>query len=412
MHLNLSTTYLDVKFQNPFILASAPPTATGDMVRRAFEAGWGGAVIKTLIHEPVHNLPNRFAVIRNGSRIIGFENLELLSEQSPDRWYKDIAAIKADFPHCPIIGSIMGTADSPEQWLSLARGCQDAGADLLELNFSCPHGYPERGRGAAIGQNPDYAARITGWLATCRDITIPIIPKLTSAVADIRHIAEELARAGAHGFCAINTVPSFFGFDLHTLRPKPDIDGMTSYGGYSGPGIKPIALRAVSEICQSPGLPVMASGGIANGFDAAEFMLLGTPVVQVGTEVMLRGFGLVDRMQQELREFMGWHGFATPADFIGRCREKATSFEKLTGDGDCRPCLLAEQCTHCGVCHTACRDGGYQAIRWSGGLPEVDQAVCTGCSLCSHVCPTGAIRMKVRLHNRRKQDGDCTPVAN
>ncbi len=395
MPSDLSTTYLDVTFQNPFILASAPPTSTGDMVRRAFEAGWAGAVIKTLINEPVHNLPNRFAVIRNGGRITGFENLELLSEQTPEQWYQDIATIKADFPHCPIIGSIMGTADSPDQWLSLARGCQDAGADLLELNFSCPHGYPERGRGAAIGQNPDYAARITGWLASCKDITLPIIPKLTAAVADIRHIAEELALAGAHGFCAINTVPSFFGFDLHTLRPKPDIGGMTSYGGYSGPGIKPIALRAVSELCQSPGLPVMASGGVANGFDAAEFMLLGAPVVQVGTEVMLRGFGLVGSMLQEMREFMGWHGFATPADFIGRCRNAATSFEKLSADGDCRPHLFADRCTKCGACHTACRDSGYQSISWNGALPDIDQAACTGCSLCSHVCPVGAIRMNV-----------------
>ena len=393
MNTDLSTTYLGVNFRNPFILASAPPTATGDMVRRAFEAGWGGAVIKPLIHEPVRNLPNRFAVIRNGGRITGFENLELLSEQPPDQWYKDIAAIKADFPQCPIIGSIMGAADSPDQWLSLARGCQDAGADLLELNFSCPHGYPERGRGAAIGQNPDYAARITSWLANCNDITLPIIPKLTSAVADIRHIAEELAQAGAHGFCAINTIPSFFGFDLHTLRPKPDIGGMTSYGGYSGRGIKPIALRAVSEICQSPGLPVMASGGIANGFDAAEFMLLGAPLVQVGTEAMLRGFGLVDRLQREMREFMAWHGFTTPADFIGRCRNTAVSFEKLSGNNSCRPQLLADRCTSCGACRTACRDSGYQAISWNGGLPDIDPAVCTSCSLCSHVCPTGAISM-------------------
>lgn len=393
MHSDLHTTYLGVTFQNPFILASAPPTATGDMLRRAFEAGWGGAVIKTLSHEPVHNLPNRFATIRNGNRITGFENIELLSEQTPEEWYRAIAVVKADFPHCPIIGSIMGSADSPDEWLSLARGCQDAGVDLLELNFSCPHGYPERGRGAAIGQNPEYAARITRWLATCTDITIPIIPKLTAAVADIRHIAGKLSQAGAHGFCAINTIPSFFGFDLHTLRPKPDIGGMTSYGGYSGPGIKPIALRAVSELCQSPGLPVMASGGIASGFDAAEFMLLGASVVQVATEVMLRGFGVVDRMQQELGEFMAWHGFTRPADFIGRCRDRVTSFGKLSGAQGCRPQLRADRCTNCGACRTACRDGGYQAISLNNNLPVIDPAVCAGCSLCSHVCPSGAIRM-------------------
>jgi dihydropyrimidine dehydrogenase (NAD+) subunit PreA len=394
MHPDIRTTYLGVNFQNPFILASAPPTGTGDMVRRAFEAGWGGAVIKTLTRDPVHNRPNRFAAMRTGNVVTGFENLELLSEKTPDEWYRDITVIKADFPHCRIIGSIMGNAESPDEWLSLARGCQDAGVDLLELNFSCPHGYPERGRGAAIGQNPEYAARITNWLTTCRDITIPIVPKLTAAVANIRFVGEELARAGAHGFCAINTIPSFFGFDLRTLRPKPDIGGMTSYGGYSGPGIKPIALRAVSELCQSPGLPVMASGGISSGFDAAEFMLLGAPAVQVGTQVMLRGYGIVKTMQRELQEFMAWHEFTCTADFIGLCRDKATTFSLLPFDQNCRPHLSEKRCTKCGLCLAACRDGGYQAISLdSGGLVTVNTDACTGCSLCSHVCPTGAIEM-------------------
>jgi Pyruvate/2-oxoacid:ferredoxin oxidoreductase delta subunit len=169
---------------------------------------------------------------------------------------------------------------------------------------------------------------------------------------------------------------------------------MTSYGGYSGSGIKPIALRAVSELCQSPGLPVMACGGIVNGFDAAEFMLLGAPVVQVGTEVMLRGFGIVDKMQQDLREFMEWHDFASPADFIGRCRDRATGFGELSGDHSCRPRLLADRCNKCRACRTACFDGGYQAISWNDEQPVFDQVVCTGCSLCSNVCPTGAISMK------------------
>ncbi len=389
----MNTSYLGISFNNPFVLASAPPTATGDMVRRAFEEGWSGAVIKTITRDPVKNLSNRFTSIKTNDRIWGFENLELLSEQTPEQWFRDIAAIKGDFPDCPIIASIMGNTTSPDEWIYLALGCQDAGADLLELNFSCPHGYPERGRGAAIGQNPDYAAKITGWLKNCKQINLPVIPKLTAAVANIRHIAEELAMAGADGFCAINTIPSFFGFDLYTLNPRPDICGMTSYGGYSGSGIKPIALRAVSELCQSPGLPVMASGGISNGFDAAEFMLLGSPLVQIGTEVMLHGFGVVRKMQRELQEFMDWHEFKAVSDFVGLCRNKVTSFAALSNDRQSRPILKQESCNGCGGCIIACRDGGYQAISIDNGTPVINDKLCTGCSLCSNVCPSGAIEM-------------------
>lgn len=390
--MSISVSCCGITFENPFVLASAPPTAGPDMIRRAFEVGWSGAVIKTLIPEPVNNLQNRFAVIRHGNRITGFENLELLSEITPEAWYAAIADLKREFPTKVLIGSIMGDARSPDQWISMARGCQEAGADMLELNFSCPHGYPERGKGAAIGQNLDYAAQITRWVKECPDIRIPVIPKLTAAVADIRHIAEELAAVGADGFCAINTVPSFFGFDLRTLRPRPDIGGFTSYGGYSGPGIKPLALRAVSELCQSPGLPVMASGGIANGFDAAEFMLLGAPVVQVCTEVMLKGFGVVEKMMAELEEFMGWHGFKEADDFIGIRRNAATGFGNLPTDAEYCPEVSLDRCTGCGVCVIACRDGGYQAISLCESLAVINRERCSGCSLCRHVCPSGAIR--------------------
>jgi dihydropyrimidine dehydrogenase (NAD+) subunit PreA len=391
--MDLRAHYLGVTLDSPFVLASAPPTANGEMIRRAFQAGWAGAVIKTMIREPVKNLRNRFTVSRMGGMITGFENLELLSELPPEAWFRTIADLKAEFPHKAIIGSIMGDARSPDDWLFLAEGCRDAGADLLELNFSCPHGYPEKGKGAAIGQNAEYSELITGWLKRCADIRIPIIPKLTAAVADIRSIGQAVAGAGADGICAINTIPSLFGIDLKTLRPLPDIGGLTSYGGYSGPGIKPIALRAVSELCRDPGLPVMACGGISSGFDAAEFLLLGAPLVQVCTEVMLKGFGVIDRMKGELREFMGWHGYTALADFIGACRDSVTSFGDLNTEYRVVPHMDPARCTRCGACVVSCRDGGYQAVTHGRDGLNIDPSRCTGCSLCSQVCPEGAIRM-------------------
>jgi dihydropyrimidine dehydrogenase (NAD+) subunit PreA len=392
--MDLRAHFLGITLDSPFILASAPPTSNGDMIRRAFQAGWAGAVIKTLIRDPVKNLRNRFAVSRRGGTIVGFENLELLSELPPHEWFMTIADLKAEFPQKAVIGSIMGDARSPDDWLALARGCQEAGADLLELNFSCPHGYPEKGKGAAIGQNAEYSALITGWLKQSAAITIPIIPKLTAAIPDIRHIGEAVAGAGADGICAINTLPSLFGIDLKTLRPLPDIGGFTAYGGYSGPGIKPIALRAVSELCQEPGLPVMACGGISSGFDAAEFMLLGAPLVQVCTEVMLRGYGVVDRMKEELRQFMGWHGFAGLDDFIGACRDSVTPFAALDAGYRAMPRIDPLRCSRCGACVVSCRDGGYQAIVREQDRVSIDGRRCSGCSLCVQVCPVGAIVME------------------
>lgn len=392
--MDFSALYLDILFENPFVLASAPPTANGDMIRRAFDAGWAGAVIKTLTEDSIRHPQNRFASCRSANRIVGFENLELLSEIKPDKWYLIIKKLKTEFPNKIIIASIMADTRSNKGWISLAKGCQDAGADMLELNFSCPHGYPEKGRGAAIGQSSEYSSTITGWIKDCKDITIPIIPKLTAAVADIQYIGQAVAKSGADGISAINTIPSFFGIDLQTLRPKPDINGLTAYGGYSGYGIKPIALRAVASLCQSPGLPVMACGGITNGFDAVEFMLLGAPVTQVCTEVMLRGYGIVKKMQDQLKEFMELHNFTKTSDFIGRCKDLVVPYTQLNTKTTCCAVLKEKKCTRCGSCFISCRDGGYQAITLSDdALPVINSKLCAGCSLCKHVCPVDAITM-------------------
>ncbi len=394
--MDLAVTYLGTRFDSPFVLASGPPTADADRIARAFEAGWAGAVVKTLIREPVRSLANRFAALKCGREIAGFENLELLSELPPEKWFRDIRRLKARFPAKPVIGSIMGDARQPGPWLELALGCQDAGCDLLELNFSCPHGCPEQGQGAAIGQNAEFVGRITGWLKNDRRITLPLVPKLTAAVAHLAAIGQAAADAGADGLCAINTFPSIVGVDLDTLAPRPTVGGRSAAGGYSGPGLKPIALRCVSDLVKQPGLPVMACGGAASGRDAAEFILLGAPLVQVCTAVMLGGYAMVGKMKAELRKFMHRHGFAAPGEFLGIANRRVGSFSEL--DPACRVIAGVDpaKCNGCGRCAVSCRDAAGGAIAMAGRRAAVAAGACWGCSLCVQVCPAGAIRMLTR----------------
>jgi len=287
----------------------------------------------------------------------------------------------------------MGDARNALPWIDLALGCQDAGADMLELNFSCPHGYPEKGQGAAIGQNVEYSASIVGWLKADARIKIPLAPKLTAAVSDISCIGEAVAQAGADGLCAINTFPSLSGIDLKTLIPKPTVGNRSAYGGYSGRGLKPIALRCVSQLAKQPGLPVMACGGIATGHDAAEFMLIGAPLVQVCTEVMLEGYAIVGRMIDELSAFMEQHSFASVADFVGISNRNICAFSEIDDGALAKARVDYRKCNGCGRCLISCRDGAYQAIAMQDGKAVVVEEKCAGCSLCIQVCPLDAIAL-------------------
>ena len=183
------------------------------------------------------------------------------------------------------------------------------------------------------------------------------------------------------------------GFDLKTLEPKPAIGGCTTAGGYSGPGLKPIALRCVSDLVQSPGLPVMSCGGISSGSDAIEFILIGAPVVQVCTAVMLKGYSIVSQMQNELEEFMEWHKFSTVADFLHLGGSHIRQFSELDPSFSVKPSIDPEKCNGCENCFISCNDAGYMALEMRDNLAFVDYNKCEGCSLCSQVCSTGAINM-------------------
>ncbi|HNX96837.1 MAG TPA: NAD-dependent dihydropyrimidine dehydrogenase subunit PreA [Candidatus Aminicenantes bacterium] len=392
--MDLSVDFAGKHFENPFLLASAPPTADGEMIARAFEAGWAGAVTKTFSREPMRNLQNRLTSGRIGKRVYALENIELVSDRRPEAWFKDVRWLKARFPQKIVIASIMGDAQDSGQWIELALGAQDAGADMLELNFSCPHGCPEQGRGAAIGQNEEFSARICRWLKEARSLTLPLIPKLTAAVSDITVIGQAVADTGVEALAAVNTYPALVGVDLDTLSPLPSIGGQSTYGGMSGPALKPIALRAVSRLAGKPGLPIMATGGVSSGTDAAEFILLGASLVQVCTEVMQRGYGVVTGMARELEEFMTRHHFEHIGDFLGVANRRLTTHAGLDGAFRVRPRIVAERCVGCGICQVSCRDGAHAAIQLTRGMVEVDDDRCLGCALCAQVCPQGAILME------------------
>lgn len=426
MNPDLSIEFCGVKAPNPFWLASAPPTNSAYQVRRAFEAGWGGAVWKTLNHEPIVNVSSRYgAVDYDGRKVMGLNNIELITDRSLDVNLEEIRQIKKEFPDHALFVSLM-VESKQETWHDIVKQTQDTGADGLELNFGCPHGMSERGMGAAVGQVPEYTEMITTWVKEAA--TIPVIVKLTPNITDVTAIGRAAKNGGADAVSLINTINSLMGVDLDTLAPKPSVAGKGSHGGYCGPAVKPIALNMVSSIANDPkiGIPISGIGGIQAWQDAVEFMLLGAGSVQVCTAVMHYGFRIVEHMISGMKNWMREKKFATPADFIGLSASRIKDW----GDLDLGYKVVAEidqdKCIHCGLCFIACEDGCHQSINLDA-IPEdefvktnghefvksgdaqvlpgagdgyvniftINQSTCVGCNMCSLVCPVDScINMK------------------
>jgi dihydropyrimidine dehydrogenase (NAD+) subunit PreA len=424
---DLSIEFCGVKAPNPFWLASGPPTNSEYQVRRAFDAGWGGAVWKTIGHEPTVNVSSRYGgVDYDGRKLMGLNNIELITDRTLDVNLTEIARVKKAYPRHALFVSLM-VESTREAWHDITKKTQDAGADGIELNFGCPHGMSERGQGSAVGQVPDYACMITEWVKEVA--TIPVMVKLTPNVSDVTAIGRAAVKGGADALSLINTLNSIMGVDLDTLAPKPAVAGNGSHGGYCGPAVKPIALYMVSALAGDPaiGVPVSGIGGIQAWQDAVEFLLLGAGSVQVCTAVMHYGFRLVEQLISGLESWMSEKGFAKVSDFVGRSVPRI----KPWGELDLNYKIVAEidpqKCIHCGLCYVACEDGAHQSIRWdrvptaeylrdngqahvrrSGGvevLPgaggetinvfTIKQDMCVGCNLCSLVCPVeGCITMK------------------
>jgi len=383
---DLSVEFAGLKLMNPFMLTSAPPTATGEMIQRAFEAGWAGAVTKSIALEPALDAQPRLARLTMGNKTIGLENIELTTQRNLEVWVKDIEEIKHHYPDHILFASLMA-AVVKEEWHFLIKQVEEAGVDGLELNFSCPHGMPEKGMGSVQGQDPTIAGEITRWAKEVA--TVPVMVKLTPNVTDIIQIGKACEEAGSDAISAINTVSAFIGVDLDRLEPLPSVGGTSAFGGYSGPAIKPIGLRCIAQLAKGTSLPLSGVGGIVKWQDAAEYILVGASTVQVGTAVMFQGYKIVEKMKKGLSAYMDEKGFESVAKMRGYMLPKITAHEELSFDHKVVAAVDQALCSKCGLCYTACMDGGWQAIEMESRqvYPRVVVEKCDGCSLCLHVCP-------------------------
>jgi len=396
---DLTTNTGGIRSPNPFWLASAPPANSGKQIQRAFEAGWGGAGWKTL-GVPVQNVSSRFGGLTiRGVQGAGFNNIELITDRPLEVNLREIAETKRLFPNNPIIVSLM--VETEAEWKDIIKRSIDAGADGLELNFGCPHGMCERGMGSAVGQEPTVNERITGWAV--KYSTVPVLVKLTPNVGNIVPHGMAAKRGGAHGVSLINTIKSIIGVDIDRFVPLPRVGNMSTNGGYCGAAVKPIALHMVAALARERefGLPISGIGGVSNWRDAVEFILLGSSTVQVATEVMLRGYGIVEDMTDGLQQYMRTHGFERIDQMVGKAIPTYSEWGHLDMNYETVAKIDADKCIGCQLCVAACHDGAHQCIHPQEGtrVPHVDEAECVGCNLCQIVCPVPGCIDLVQVEN-------------
>jgi dihydropyrimidine dehydrogenase (NAD+) subunit PreA len=391
---NLHTNFAGIQSPNPFWLASAPPTDKAYNVNRAFEAGWGGVVWKTLgeAGPPVVNVngPRYGALLTPDRRLLGFNNIELITDRDLELNLTEITQVKRDWPDRAMVVSLMVPCEEAS-WKAILPRVEDTGADGIELNFGCPHGMSERGMGAAVGQVPEYIEMVTAW---CKQYSkLPVIVKLTPNITDIRQPARAAKRGGADAVSLINTINSIMGVDPATLTMSPSTGGRGSHGGYCGPAVKPIALNMVAEIARDPqtaGLPISGIGGIGNWRDALDFIALGSGTVQVCTAAMVYGFKIVQEMSDGLSNYMDDMGFKSVSEIVGKALPTVSDWRYLNLNHISKAVINQDTCIQCGRCHIACEDTSHQAISTQKDGKrhfEVTEAECVGCNLCVTVCP-------------------------
>lgn len=391
---DLSIDFLGVHFENPFCLSSSPVGNCYDMCKKAYDTGWGGVVFKTIgpKHFVVDEVSPRFAALtKEGTPFVGFKNMEQIAEHSLEENLADIKRLKEEYPDKVLIASIMGTNE--EDWVELARLVTEAGADMIEMNLSCPQ-MTSHAMGSDVGTNPELCQKYCA--AVKRGSSLPVLAKMTPNITDMIGVAKACLEGGADGISAINTVKSITDVDLERKIGMPVINGKSSISGYSGKAVKPIALRFIQQLRTAEGLkdlPISGIGGIETWEDAAEFILLGASTLQVTTAIMQYGYRIVEDMKNGLMHYMEEQGVEHLSQLVGLANQNIIPAENLDRDYIVYPKINEEQCIGCGRCYISCYDGAHQAMEWDEKtrIPSCNKEKCVGCHLCALICPVHAI---------------------
>lgn len=394
---DLSIDFLGIRCENPFFLSSSVVGSNYEMVARAFEAGWGGVVFKSVATWVPEETSPRFDVTRKEStNFVGLKNLEMNSDYDLKTNMEFMARLKQDYPHKIVASSIMGESD--EDWAYLAKLSEEAGVDFIECNFSCPQMILST-MGSDVGENPELVKHFCEVVSKATNL--PFLAKLTPNVGHMEPAGIAAKEGGATGLATINTIKSLTGFDYNNLAPKPIVSGKSCVSGYSGKAVKPIALRFIHDlaVCEElKGIPISGMGGIETWKDALDFILLGCGNVQITTAIMQYGYQIIYDLISGLSLYMEENNVKHLQDLVGAGLKNVVDANDLDRKSIVRLSIDDSRCIGCGRCYLSCRDGGHQAIQWERikRKPEIIQDKCVGCHLCKLVCPTDAFKMKQR----------------
>jgi dihydropyrimidine dehydrogenase (NAD+) subunit PreA len=405
--IDLSVDFCGVHFKNPFMLSSSPVSNSGEMVARSFDAGWGGVAYKTICTGEVpiiHPSPRMAGYDYESKKLVGLQNVEQISDRSLEDNLQDIRYLKKHYPDHIVMASIMGFSN--EEWGVLAKACSDAGADLLELNFSCPHMTVE-GAGHKVGKVQELVERYT--ITAKQASSVPVIAKMTPNVTDITVPSLYAKRGGADGLAAINTVSAITGVDTDLFVPYPNVGGMGAASGYSGPAVKPIGLRCVGQMATHPdlGIPISGMGGIETWVDALEYILMGSTTLQVTTGIIHYGYRIIDDLKEGLLDYMEMKGINHLSELIGKALPNLQETDKFDLKRQGVASFDMDKCIGCGQCYIVCADSGGQALEWESKTrrPVHIEDKCLSCMVCKFVCPvTGMITYKEMPASWKRQE--------